>query len=99
MTLRIADTFTTSLARLTTGEQKSLETTAFDLELNPANPIMGLYKLDRARDDNSWSAGASRGIRRIVHRAGVGVPGGHRLSRNCPGIRSRRRAAIARACG
>lgn len=33
MHFRIADTFTVSLARLTTDEQKAAETTAFDLQL------------------------------------------------------------------
>jgi len=34
---RIADTFTDSLARLNGEEQKAVNTTAFDLQLNPAN--------------------------------------------------------------
>jgi len=38
MDFRIADTFTDSLARLTGDEQKAVKTTAFDLQLNPANP-------------------------------------------------------------
>ena len=38
MEFRIADTFTESLARLTGDEQKAVKTTAFDLQLNPANP-------------------------------------------------------------
>jgi hypothetical protein len=32
---RIADTFTDSLARLTGDEQKSVKTTAFDLQMDP----------------------------------------------------------------
>ena len=36
MEFRIADTFTDSLARLTGEEQKAVKTTAFDLQLNPA---------------------------------------------------------------
>ncbi len=40
MAMRIADTFTDSLARLTGEEQKAAKTTAFDLQLNPANPGM-----------------------------------------------------------
>ena len=38
MDFRIADTFTDSLAKLTGEEQKAVKTTAFDLQLNPANP-------------------------------------------------------------
>ena len=40
MEFPIADTFTDSLARLTGDEQKAVKTTAFDLQLNPANPGM-----------------------------------------------------------
>ena len=40
MNFLIADTFTDSLAKLNGDEQKSVKTTAFDLQLNPANPGM-----------------------------------------------------------
>lgn len=46
MDFRIADTFTDSLARLTGEEQKAVKTTAFDLQMNPANPGMQFHKLD-----------------------------------------------------
>jgi hypothetical protein len=39
MEFRIADTFTDSLARLTSEEQKAVKTTAFNLQMNPAQPI------------------------------------------------------------
>jgi len=65
---RIADTFTDSLARLTGDEQKAVKTTAFDLQLNPANPGMKFHKLDRARDKDFWSVRVSRDIRLIVHK-------------------------------
>src|ERR1017187_10463659 len=68
MDLRIADTFTDSLARLTGDEQKAVKTTAFDLQLNPASPGMSFHKLDKARDKNFWSVRASRDIRLIVHK-------------------------------
>ncbi len=68
MLFRIADTFTDSLARLTGDEQKAVKTTAFDLQLDPANPGMKFHKLDRARDGNFWSIRASRDLRLIVHR-------------------------------
>ena len=68
MDLRIADTFTDSLARLTGEEQKAVKTTAFDLQLNPANPGMSFHKLDKARDKNFWSVRVSSDIRLIVHR-------------------------------
>lgn len=68
MEFRIADTFTDSLARLTGDEQKAVKTTAFDLQMNPANPGMKFHRVDRARDKNFWSVRASRDIRVIVHK-------------------------------
>src|SRR5438105_9284956 len=69
MDFRIADTFTDSLGRLTSDEQKAAKTTAFDLQLNPANPGMSFHKLDKARDKNFWSVRVSSDIRLIVHRS------------------------------
>lgn len=69
MEFRIADTFTDSLARLTGDEQKLVKTTAFDLQLNPANPGHHFHKLDRARDKNFWSVRVGSDIRLIVHRS------------------------------
>src|SRR5450756_573153 len=69
MEFRIADTFTDSLARLTGEEQKAVKTTAFDLQINPANPGMSFHKLDKARDKNFWSVRVNRDIRLIVHKS------------------------------
>jgi mRNA-degrading endonuclease RelE of RelBE toxin-antitoxin system len=69
MDFRIADTFTDSLARLTGDEQKAVKTTAFDLQLNPANPGMSFHKLDKARDKNFWSVRVNSDIRLIVHKS------------------------------
>ena len=68
MDFRIADTFTDSLAKLTGDEQKAAKTTAFDLQLNPANPGMSFHRLDKARDKNFWSVRVSSDIRLIVHK-------------------------------
>jgi mRNA-degrading endonuclease RelE of RelBE toxin-antitoxin system len=68
MDFRIADTFTDSLARLTGDEQKAVKTTAFDLQLNPANPGNSFHKLDRARDKNFWSVRVNADLRLIVHK-------------------------------
>jgi mRNA-degrading endonuclease RelE of RelBE toxin-antitoxin system len=68
MNFLIADTFTDSLARLTGDEQKAVKTTAFDLQMNPANPGMSFHKLDKARDKNFWSVRVSADIRIIVHK-------------------------------
>jgi len=69
MEFRIADTFTDSLARLTGEEQKAVKTTAFDLQLNPANPGMSFHKLDRAKDPRFASVRVSADIRLIVHKS------------------------------
>ena len=69
MDFRIADTFTDSLARLTGEEQKAVKTTAFDLQLNPANPGMSFHKLDKAKDKKFWSVRVGSDIRLIVHKS------------------------------
>lgn len=68
MEFRIADTFTDSLAKLIGEEQKAVKTTAFDLQMNPANPGMQFHKLYKAKDPNFWSVRVSRDIRLIVHK-------------------------------
>ncbi len=68
MNFLIADTFSDSLAKLTGDEQKSAKTTAFDLQINPANPGLSFHKLDKVRDKNFWSVRVSRDIRLIVHK-------------------------------
>ena len=68
MNFLIADTFTDSLARLTGEEQKTVKTSAFDLQVDSANPGMSFHKLDKAKDKNFWSVRVSRDIRIIVHR-------------------------------
>ena len=73
MEFRISDTFTDSLAKLTGDEQKAAKTTAFDLQMNPANPGLKFHKLDRARDKNFWSVRVSRDIRLIVHKSAASL--------------------------
>jgi hypothetical protein len=68
MNFVIADTFTGSLARLTGDEQKAVKTTAFDLQMNPANPGLSFHKLEKAKDRNFWSVRVNADIRLIVHR-------------------------------
>lgn len=68
MNFRISDTFTDSLAKLTGDEQKAVKTTAFDLQVNPANPGMSFHKLDRSKDKNFWSVRVNADIRIIVHK-------------------------------
>jgi mRNA-degrading endonuclease RelE of RelBE toxin-antitoxin system len=68
MDFRIADTFTDSLARLNGEEQKSVKTTAFDLQLNPANPGMQFHRLEKSKDRNFWSVRVNSDVRLIVHK-------------------------------
>lgn len=68
MQFRIADTFTDSLRKLTGQEQKAAKDTAFELQLDPANPGMQFHRIDRSKDENFWSVRASRDIRLIVHK-------------------------------
>jgi len=68
MEFRIADTFTDSLSRLTSEEQKAVKTAAFDLQLNPAHPSLQLHKLEKAKDPNFWSIRVTLDLRIIVHR-------------------------------
>lgn len=73
MDFRIADTFSDSLAKLTGDEQKAVKTTAFDLQINPANPGMSFHKLDKAKDKNFWSVRVSDDIRLIVHKTAASL--------------------------
>ena len=73
MQFRIAHTFSDSLARLPAQDQKAAKTTAFDLQLDPANPGMQLHRLDGGKDPNFWSARVSRDLRIIVHRTSASL--------------------------
>lgn len=73
MELRIADSFTESLAKLTGDEQKAVKTTAFDLQMNPASPGLSFHKLDKAKDKNFWSVRVNADIRLIVHRTAASM--------------------------
>lgn len=70
---RIADTFTDSLAKLTSDEQRAVKVTAFDLQSNPANSGMSFHKLDKARDKNFWSVRVSSDLRLIVHKTNASL--------------------------
>jgi len=68
MEFRIADTFTDSLSRLTSDEQKATKTTAFDLQVNPTGAGHGFHKLEKSKDKNFWSVKVNSDIRLIVHK-------------------------------
>ena len=69
MDFRIADTFTNSLGKLTREEQKAAKQTAFDLQLNPANPGLKFHRLDGVKDKRFWSVRVNDDVRLIVHRS------------------------------
>jgi len=69
MEFRIADTFTDSLARLSSNEQKAVKTTAFDLQINPKQSSLSFHRIDKVRDKNFWSIRVSSDIRAIVHKS------------------------------
>jgi mRNA-degrading endonuclease RelE of RelBE toxin-antitoxin system len=73
MQFRIADTFTDSLAKLSGDEQKAVKTTAFDLQMNPANPGMQFHKLEKSKDKSFWSVRVSSDIRLIVHKTDMSL--------------------------
>ncbi len=73
MQFRIADTFTASLGRLPNEQQKAAKTTAFDLQVNPANPGLSLHRLTTTRDPDFWSARVSLDLRIVFHRTGDNV--------------------------
>ncbi|MGG5807716.1 3'-5' exonuclease [Falsiroseomonas sp. CW058] len=73
MEFRIADSFTTSLGRLTAAEQRAVKTTAFDLQMDPSSPGLSFHKLDRAKDPNFWSVRVNDDIRVIIHRTGASL--------------------------
>src|SRR5262245_63959050 len=68
MDVRIADTFTEGLARLSGEEQKAVKTTALDLRINPAHAGMSFHRLARSPDKGFCSVQVSQDIRLIVHR-------------------------------
>lgn len=59
MEFRIADTFTDSLARLTGEEQKAVKTTAFDLQISPANPGMSFHRIEKSGTRTSGPCGSA----------------------------------------
>jgi hypothetical protein len=67
---RIADSFTSSLARLGSQEQKAAKTTAFDLQVDPSHPGLKFHRIDRAKDPDFWTVRVNKDIRIVVHRRG-----------------------------
>jgi superfamily I DNA/RNA helicase len=73
MQFRIADTFTASLIRLPTQDQKGVKMTVFDLQVDPAAPGLQLHRVDRSLDKNFWTARVSDDIRIVLHRTSASL--------------------------
>ncbi|WP_237152184.1 3'-5' exonuclease [Oryzibacter oryziterrae] len=73
MNFLIADTFTSSLGKLTAQEQKAVKTTAFDLQMDPSAPGLSMHRLDNGKDPNFWSVRVSADLRLILHKTGDSV--------------------------
>ncbi|NKL98729.1 AAA family ATPase [Rhizobium leguminosarum bv. viciae] len=69
----LADSFTTSLAKLTNDEQKQVKLTAFDLQTDPNRPGLQFHRIDASKDPNFWSVRVNRDVRIIIHKTGDSV--------------------------
>lgn len=70
MSTILADSFTSSLAKLSNDEQKQAKLTAFDLQANPDQPGLQFHRIDKSKDPNFWSVRVNRDLRIIVHKTG-----------------------------
>ena len=69
--IKIADTLPVSLSDLTNEEQKAVKSMVFDLQtglLDLSMPGLKFHRLDRAKDQNFWSARVTDGLRLIVYK-------------------------------
>ena len=62
MKFLLADSFQSSLEKLSGEEQKAPKLGAFELQINPSNPDLQCHRLDSIKDKNFWSARASGDI-------------------------------------
>jgi hypothetical protein len=68
MTLVLGSTFSDALGRLTQAEAGAAMQTAIELSQDPGGWGKRMHRVDRAADDDVWSARAGRDIRLIVYR-------------------------------
>ena len=73
MEFRIADTFQSSLSKLTAQEQKAVKMTAFDLQMGLGGNSQQFHRIERAKDQNFWSVRANNDIRIIVHKTAASI--------------------------
>ena len=68
MRFLLADSFTSTLARLPAQEAKAVKTTVVDLQIDPAGKGLSFHRIGRSKDPNFWSVRVARDLRLIVHR-------------------------------
>lgn len=68
MEFRIAESFQTSLGKLTAQEQKAVKITAFDMQNDLTGNATQFHRIERTKDNNFWSARVNNDIRIIVHK-------------------------------
>ena len=73
MHVRIAKTFTDSLARLGPRAQKAAKTAAFDLQVEPDRPGLNFHPVKSARDPGFHTVRANDDVRLVVHKSGDGL--------------------------
>jgi mRNA-degrading endonuclease RelE of RelBE toxin-antitoxin system len=68
MNFLLADTFRSSLSKLSAPEQKQVKQAAFDLQMDPTGTGLSMHRLDAVKDKNFWSARVTADLRIILHR-------------------------------
>lgn len=65
---RIADTFTSSLNRLPSQDQKAVKVTVVDIMSDPSAPGLHLHRVEKSIDKNFWTTRVNDDIRIVLHR-------------------------------
>jgi plasmid maintenance system killer protein len=68
MQFLIADSFTASLAKLTSDEQKATKTKAFDLQTDLSAKGLRFHRIEKSKDQDFWSVSVNKDLRIIVHK-------------------------------
>ncbi len=68
MEFRIANTFLTSLNKLSIQEQKIIKTKVFDLQTNLSSNSSQFHRIERIKNDKLWSLRVNNNIRIIVYK-------------------------------
>lgn len=70
MTLRLADTFTAALVKLTAQEMAAAIATVKDIQADPSHPGLSLHRVDRARAKGFWTARVNDDLRIVLYKRG-----------------------------